>query len=93
MDFCVLGARPESISSGFATSLAAILGIFARRPTLLADLTNPNRQGKPPAWRELALGGPDVQVIAGNHYTIVREPNVEILGRQLNDRLGRIETD
>jgi thioesterase domain-containing protein len=55
--------------------------------------TNHNRQEKPSAWRESAIGRLDVQVIAGNHYTIVRGPNVEILGRQLNDRLGRIETD
>jgi hypothetical protein len=40
VNFCVLGAGPESLSSGFATSLAAVLGILARRPTLLVDFSN-----------------------------------------------------
>ena len=44
MDLCLLSAAPESSSSGFATSLAAILGILARRPTLLVDLSNRPQQ-------------------------------------------------
>jgi len=40
MNLCILSATPESSSSGFATSLTAILGILARRPTLLVDLGN-----------------------------------------------------
>jgi hypothetical protein len=44
VDLCVLSAAPESSSSGFATSLAAILGILARQPTLLVDLSNQPQQ-------------------------------------------------
>ena len=50
MSLRILSAAPESSSSGFATSLAAILGILARRPTLLVDLaTTHSRQEKPSA--------------------------------------------
>jgi Flp pilus assembly CpaE family ATPase len=44
VNLCVLSAAPESSSSGFATSLAAILGILARWPTLLVDLGNKPQQ-------------------------------------------------
>jgi len=42
MSLCILSAAPESSSSGFATSLAIILGVLARRPTLLVDFNKPH---------------------------------------------------
>ena len=44
MNLCILSAAPDSSSSGFATSLAAILGVLARRPTLLVDSGNNPQQ-------------------------------------------------
>ena len=44
MNLCILSAAPKSSPSGFATSVAAILGILARRPTLLVDLGNSPQQ-------------------------------------------------
>lgn len=42
-------------------------------------------------WDELAVGGLTVQVVPGDHYTMVREPNVKTLAERLNHQLDMIE--
>ncbi|HLF24969.1 MAG TPA: amino acid adenylation domain-containing protein [Anaerolineae bacterium] len=42
-------------------------------------------------WRALASGSLTVQTIPGNHYTIMREPNIEILAGQLQTQLHAVE--
>ena len=48
--------------------------------------------GEPPNtpeadWSKLALSGLDLRGVPGNHYTILREPNVENLAEQLKQQL------
>jgi len=66
MSLCILSAAPESSSSGFATSLAAILGVLARRPTLLVDLTNNTQQTRK------ALGIDDAKGTETLYYVLPR---------------------
>ena len=42
-------------------------------------------------WEGLALGGVEVQDVPGNHYTIVQEPHVRILGDRLREYLDAME--
>lgn len=42
-------------------------------------------------WRPLAAGGLNVEVVPGDHYSILSPPNVSILGARLSDRLERAE--
>jgi len=44
-------------------------------------------------WGELAAEGFMVESVPGNHYTIVREPNVEFLAEKLNHCLHTAEGD
>lgn len=43
-------------------------------------------------WRALATGGLTVHRVPGNHYTVVREPNVKVLAEQLKHHLRTVET-
>jgi thioesterase domain-containing protein/acyl carrier protein len=40
-------------------------------------------------WGELAAGGLDIQKTPGDHFNIVREPNVRVLAEQMNARFDR----
>ena len=42
-------------------------------------------------WEPLADGGLNVQAIPGNHYTLMREPNIKILAEQLQSHLDLID--
>ncbi len=44
-------------------------------------------------WRALAADGADVRVVPGNHTDMLREPNVSVLARELNDCLRRAADD
>ena len=65
MSLCILSAAPESSSSGFATSLAIILGVLARRPTLLVDFNKPQQTRK-------ALGVDDAKGTETLYYVLPR---------------------
>ena len=34
-------------------------------------------------WNDFALGGFDQQIIPGEHFTLIREPHVKVLGEYL----------
>lgn len=42
-------------------------------------------------WDRLALNGLDVRLIPGDHYNIIKEPHVKVLGEVLEEQLRRIE--
>jgi thioesterase domain-containing protein/aryl carrier-like protein len=44
-------------------------------------------------WEQLATGGVEWSSIPGNHYTIVREPNVGTLAVRLMNRMQNLEED
>jgi thioesterase domain-containing protein len=44
-------------------------------------------------WSRFVAGEIDVQTIAGNHYTLVRAPQVEVLAARLSAYLEAAQTD
>jgi thioesterase domain-containing protein len=44
-------------------------------------------------WHGLATEGIDIQELPGDHFSIVREPNVGLLGKLLNACLAKVEAD
>jgi len=44
-------------------------------------------------WSELAVGGVEMKMIPGNHFTIVREPHVKILAEQLMTTLEEAQKE
>ncbi|HEY0077786.1 MAG TPA: amino acid adenylation domain-containing protein [Pyrinomonadaceae bacterium] len=41
------------------------------------------------AWRELARGGFEIEEVPGEHFTILKEPNVGVLAEKLAERLSQ----
>jgi amino acid adenylation domain-containing protein len=44
-------------------------------------------------WGKIAAGGADVRVIPGNHHTILQEPNVRVLARELRRALAKAHAE
>jgi len=44
-----------------------------------------------PGWGELAVGGVELQIIPGNHYTMVRKPHVQVLAQRLKTYLDMVQ--
>ena len=44
-------------------------------------------------WGKLATGGIEVQPVPGNHYTILREPHVQVLAERLRTALREVQAD
>jgi thioesterase domain-containing protein len=42
-------------------------------------------------WEKIARGGLDAYEIPGNHINIVREPSVELLGKQMESCLDLLD--
>jgi amino acid adenylation domain-containing protein len=63
-------------------------GSYPGRATLFRA-AQAQRTGPDPAygWRALALGGVDVLEVPGDHYSMVREPHVQVLAERLRARL------
>jgi thioesterase domain-containing protein len=43
-------------------------------------------------WGKIAAGGAEVKIIPVNHHTILQEPNVRILARELRLALKKAQT-
>jgi len=48
---------------------------------------------KESGWRALAGGGLTVHTLPGNHYTLLREPNITLLAEQLQAHLRAVEAN
>jgi thioesterase domain-containing protein/acyl carrier protein len=61
------------------------------RITLLRAADSPVAQGGDPTlgWESLAGGGIDLFLVPGDHYTMIREPNVPILAQQLAAQIDK----
>jgi thioesterase domain-containing protein len=44
-------------------------------------------------WGKLATGGVEVQTVPGNHYTMLREPHVQVLAERLRAILREAQAD
>jgi thioesterase domain-containing protein len=44
-------------------------------------------------WRQRVRGGVDVEYIPGDHTTILREPNVQVLGQNLRQRIQALKSE
>ncbi len=67
-------------------------------PGRLIFLKANDAPGNPPAtpeadWRKLALGGLELHSVPGNHYTMLREPQVQVLAAQLHEQFTLIGSD
>ena len=47
--------------------------------------------GRDRGWRKLAAGGLDIQLVPGNHMTILREPHVRVLAEELRACLDKAQ--
>jgi len=47
----------------------------------------PNEMG----WESLAKGGLDVRIVPGDHYTVIEEPNVGQLAKEIGKQLAVLE--
>lgn len=50
-----------------------------------------NPAGETMGWAAFALEGVEVHASPGNHFTVVREPDVKVLAEKLSDCLSRVE--
>src|SRR5206468_662106 len=75
----VFKANLRAMRAAVARPYAGRIALFRAADRLAADEPDPTL-----GWGALAAGGVEVQVVAGDHYTIVREPHV----RALAERLG-----
>jgi thioesterase domain-containing protein/acyl carrier protein len=66
---------------------------YPGRVTLFRARTRPlfRLHGRDLGWKGLARGGLEVVTIPGNHETILKEPNVQILARQLIAKLQKAQ--
>ena len=67
-------------------------------PGLITLLLASERSGAVPqdptlGWGKLATGGIEVQPVPGNHYTILREPHVQVLAERLRTALREVQAD
>ena len=74
------GYRPQEYP-GLITLLRACeqSGVAPQDPTL--------------GWGKLATGGVEVQPVPGNHYTMLREPHVQVLAERLRTVLRDVQAD
>jgi thioesterase domain-containing protein len=76
----------RSLLNVFETNTAAIRShepkLYGGRVTLFSAADNPESDSQL-GWGEFAASGVDLNVIPGDHYTIMREPNVEALAERL----------
>ena len=80
----------------FTTNLQAVRSYapspYAGRVTLLdAEESLGHTAGHAARWGELALGGVTRHTVAGNHHTVLRQPHVVALARQLSACLAEME--
>jgi len=76
---------PEAMESAFALFQANRRALQAYRPRsfegrallIRAEATaEADRSGRFEAWRELITGGAEIQVLPGDHYSLLREPRL-----------------
>ena len=71
----------------------AYIGKEMPTTSLFALEHDPEQEGVDPrdpakGWGQWAQGGVEIRSVPGNHYTMVREPNVELLAEQLLARIA-----
>jgi amino acid adenylation domain-containing protein len=89
-------AGPEDVERLFGVFRSVVLAVrdhplhpYSGRLVLFRASEGPRR---PPAlgWEELGTGGLDVEVVPGDHFTILREPDVARLAESLEAWLARV---
>ncbi len=75
----------ELCKSDFRASRNYVLHRYPGRATLFKASENPSLNPIDPTlgWSDWAEGGVDIQIVPGNHATMVYKPNVETLARKL----------
>jgi thioesterase domain-containing protein/acyl carrier protein len=89
-------ARMQDLYGIFRINLQAMHeyrpGDFGGRITLLRPreraLVKRLFRGRTLGWERVARGGVEVKTVPGGHHTMLREPNVETLARELEQALG-----
>jgi thioesterase domain-containing protein len=85
----------ELCKSDFRASRNYVLRRYPGRVTLFKaseDLSG-NLLDSKLGWSEWAEGGVDVQLVPGNHATMVYKPNVETLAEKLAACIARVQLD
>lgn len=60
--------------------------VFSQDPEYLESLTSENYRKDPTkGWGKLASGGVDLQIVPGDHFSMIREPHVEVLSEKLRN--------
>jgi len=66
---------------------------FGNDPKYLAWLTQKGkRKDKYRGWDDLVSGGVELRKVPGNHFTMLRDPNVQVLSEQLKSLVARNES-
>ncbi|MBV9786752.1 MAG: non-ribosomal peptide synthetase, partial [Chloroflexi bacterium] len=90
----------REISAYFEVFISSLRAMQAYQPQPYAGRVTLFRAGDRPldeagetlGWEALAADGVNVQAIPGDHYTIVRQPQVATLANELRARLDQVQT-
>jgi amino acid adenylation domain-containing protein len=85
----------ELCKSDFRASRNYVLHRYPGRVTLFKAIENLSEHHLDPAlgWNDWADGGVDIQMVPGNHATMVYKPNVAILAEKLSACIGEAQAD
>jgi thioesterase domain-containing protein len=77
----------------YCTNSRALTAYTPRTQNVRVALFKANEQASAETdtmgWTELVAAGLEVQVVPGNHYTMLREPNVRVLAEHLKATIAR----
>lgn len=87
----------HSLFRVFRANVLAEWNYFPRSITIPVTLLqaehipHPRRQRAQTRWREVCVGGLDIDRVPGDHFTMLREPDVKLLADRLRARMDDVE--